>query len=236
MTALLEARNLSKNFGALKAVRGVSFSIAPGQIVGLLGPNGAGKTTTMRLLSGFLAPSEGDAFIAGFSIQQQRIQAQSKLGYLPEASPLSPDLRVGDYLPFIAGAYGLPKSACEKVVELLELQSVWRKPIDTLSKGFKRRVGLAQALIADPPALILDEPTDGLDPNQKDRVRDILRNLKNTKAILLSTHLLEEVSALCGRVLLIDRGEIKADQAVSHFDRGQDLAELFRRQAGDAHG
>ncbi len=211
---MIEAVNLSKRYGSHAAVDGVSFRVEPGQVLGFLGPNGAGKTTTMRMLSGFLTPSAGHARICGHDVALEPLAARRQLGYLPEGAPSYGEMRVGEFLKFIADVRGISggrrRQRLDDVVARLDLTSVWRQTIDTLSKGFRRRVGLAQAIIDDPPVLILDEPTDGLDPNQKHEVRGLIHAMRD-KTVVVSTHILEEVEAVCTRAIIINDGRIVAD-------------------------
>ena len=212
---MLEIRNLVKHFGPLVAVDDVSFSIGRGEVLGFLGPNGAGKSTTMKMITGFLAPTSGTAIVCGHDILNQPLQAKRQIGYLPEGAPAYPDMTPGDFLDFIAGIRGFSgeeaRSRVGLVAEVLHITDVLDQPIETLSKGFKRRVGVAQALLHDPAVLILDEPTDGLDPNQKYEMREIIAAMRPEKAIIISTHLLEEVDAVCSRAIIIARGRILAD-------------------------
>lgn len=212
---MIVAHNLAKRFGALAAVDGVSLNVAAGEVLGFLGPNGAGKTTTMRMLAGFLEPTAGSASIAGFDVVHQSIEARRRLGYLPEGAPLYGDMSVRGFLAFIAEARGFrgrdKAERIDRVVELVSLATVIDRPIETLSKGFKRRVGLAQSMLHDPPVLVLDEPTDGLDPNQKHHVRSLIRSMARDKAIIVSTHILEEVDAVCSRAVVIADGRVVAD-------------------------
>jgi ABC-2 type transport system ATP-binding protein len=212
---MLEIKNLYKHFGPLVAVDDVSFTVARGEVLGFLGPNGAGKSTTMKMITGFLAPTAGTAIICGNDIQERPLAAKRQFGYLPEGAPAYPDMTVADFLRFVAhirGYRGAEATArIDKIVELVHLNEVYEQRIDTLSKGFRRRVGVAQALIHDPPVVILDEPTDGLDPNQKHEMRGILAAMRSEKAIIISTHLLEEVEAVCSRAIIIARGRILAD-------------------------
>ena len=212
---MLIVEDLRKRFGSLEAVRGVSFTLDRGEVLGFLGPNGAGKTTTMRMIAGFLEPDAGRAIIDGADVTDARLAAQNKLGYLPEGAPAYPDMTPASFLTFIARVRGFDgrdaATHAEAAADLVELGAAARRPIETLSKGFKRRVGLAAALLHDPPVLILDEPTDGLDPNQKHAVRLLIRRLAPEKAIIVSTHILEEVDAVCTRAMIIDRGEVRAD-------------------------
>jgi len=215
MDDMIAIRNLTKRFGAITAVDDVSFNVRRGEVLGFLGPNGAGKSTTMKMLAGFLAPSAGSAAVCGFDVQQQPIQAKSRLGYLPEGAPAYPDMTPRGFLGFVAAVRGYDGAERAKriaiAVERANLQDVLEQPIDTLSKGFKRRVGLAQALIHDPEVLVLDEPTDGLDPNQKFEVRRLIETMAADKAIIVSTHILEEVEAACTRVIIIAGGRVVAD-------------------------
>jgi ABC-2 type transport system ATP-binding protein len=213
--AMIEIDGLAKNFGPVAAVRGVSLNVDKGEVLGFLGPNGAGKSTTMKMATGFLTPTAGSARICGFDVQTDPIPAQEKLGYLPEGAPAYGDMNPAAFLAFCARARGLTgdaaRTAIDSAVARTELARVMAQPIDTLSKGFKRRVGLAQAILHDPPVLVMDEPTDGLDPNQKHVVRELIREMAAEKAIIVSTHILEEVAAICTRAVIIDRGRIVAD-------------------------
>ncbi len=215
MDATLRVMNLTKSFGNFTAVNNISFSAAQGEVVGFLGPNGAGKSTTMKMIAGFLTPTSGTAYVGGYDISEQPLDAKRMLGYLPEGAPCYPDMTVKQFLSFIADIRGLSKAQKEQrfneVVNQINLQSVLYQRIETLSKGFKRRVGLAQALIHDPCVLILDEPTDGLDPNQKREVRKLIANMAKDKVIILSTHILEEVEAVCDRVVVVAAGSIILD-------------------------
>jgi ABC-2 type transport system ATP-binding protein len=212
---MLEARNLTRRFGELLAVDDLSFGVEPGTVLGFLGPNGAGKSTTMKMLTGFLTPSGGTAVIHGHDIRDDSVAARRLIGYLPEGAPLYGELTVAQLLSFVADARGIRGAArgraVAEVVARLELGAVLHQTIETLSKGFKRRVGLAQAILHDPPVLILDEPTDGLDPNQKQQVRQLIREMAPDKIIVISTHILEEVDALCNRAMIIARGRLLAD-------------------------
>lgn len=212
---MIEAKGLSRRFGDLLAVDRIDFSLEPGTVLGLLGPNGAGKSTTMKMLTGFLTPTAGTAVIYGHDIQREPMAARRRLGYLPEGAPLYEELSVLRFLEFIADARGLRGAAgrqrVNEVVDRLALIEVMGQTIETLSKGFRRRVGLAQAILHDPPALLLDEPTDGLDPNQKHEVRRLIREMAADKIIIVSTHILEEVEALCNRAMIIARGRLLLD-------------------------
>jgi ABC-2 type transport system ATP-binding protein len=213
---MIKAEGLTKHYGSLTAVDGISFKVEPGEVLGFLGPNGAGKTTTMRMFAGFVAPSAGDAEICGHSITTAPLEAKACLGYLPEGAPAYGEMRPGEFLDFVAAARGLDgaerRRRVDEAVERLNLGNVLHQRIETLSKGFKRRVGLAQAILHDPPVLILDEPTDGLDPNQKHEVRQLIAAMSANKIIVISTHILEEVDAVCNRAIIIAGGRILADE------------------------
>jgi len=212
---MIEVRNLRKSFGAKTAVNGVSFKVEMGEVLGFLGPNGAGKSTTMRMITGFIPPSEGEVFVGGFNMLDNPLPAKSLIGYLPENAPSYTDMTVLGFLGFTAELRGLRgearKRAVDRVVEMCFLESVLHQSIETLSKGFRHRTCFAQSIIHDPPVLVLDEPTDGLDPNQKHEVRTLIRKMGQTKAIVFSTHILEEVEAACSRAIIIDRGQIVAN-------------------------
>ena len=215
MTALIEAKELRKSFGELKAVDGISLHVPRGEVLGFLGPNGAGKSTTMKMLTGFLEPDSGSARIAGYDVLEQPKLAKAKLGYLPEGAPLYAEMTPRNLLLFVAGLRGFEKHEAERrtgiAVERTGLEPVLDRTIETLSKGFKRRVGLAQAIVHDPEVLIMDEPTDGLDPNQKHQIRRLIQEMAKEKAIVISTHILEEVEAVCSRAIVINKGRIVAD-------------------------
>ena len=207
---MIHVENLVKRYGPQTALAGVSFDVAKGEILGFLGPNGAGKTTTMRILTCFLPASEGVAQVAGFDVFSQSVEVRRNVGYLPESVPLYPEMRVSEYLDFRARLKRVPRARIADVVDKCALGEVVRKPIGALSKGFRQRVGLADALVANPPILILDEPTVGLDPNQIRDVRALIRDLGREHTILLSTHILPEVEMVCGRVIIIDQGRVLA--------------------------
>ena len=214
MTLLVEVKNISKSFDSFLAVDNVSFSLAKGEVLGFLGPNGAGKTTTMRILTGFLKPSAGNIKINGLNLFTNLKRSREFIGYVPEGSPLYNEMTTIDFLGFICDIRGINKDEkLSRVISLLNLNNVLLQRIDTLSKGFKRRVGLAQALIHDPKILILDEPTDGLDPNQKHEVRKLIKKLGKEKAIIISTHILEEVKAICNRTMILSNGKLLIDDA-----------------------
>ncbi len=214
---MLVVKNLRKTFGSINAVRDVSFQVEQGEVLGFLGPNGAGKTTTMRMITGFLPPTSGTAAIAGHDILQDPIAAKKQLGYLPENAPVYAEMTVWNYLAFIAEIRGYSGDALRKQIrralELCRLERVRNQTIGTLSKGYKQRVCFAQALLHDPPIMIMDEPTDGLDPNQKHLVRSMIREMAARKAIVISTHILEEVEAICSRAIIINNGAIAANGA-----------------------
>lgn len=221
MTDMIVADQLVKDFGEKRAVDQVSLTVKRGEVLGFLGPNGAGKSTTMKMLTGFLKPTSGQALIAGHDVSTASMAARKVLGYLPEGAPLYPDMTPWSLLHFCAEVRNVPSELRRRrVIESIErtnLQSVVMQSIDTLSKGFKRRVGLAQALLHDPEVLILDEPTDGLDPNQKHEVRELIREIAPDKAIIISTHILEEVDAICSRAVIIADGRVIADGAPSQL-------------------
>jgi ABC-2 type transport system ATP-binding protein len=212
---VLEVKGLTKRFGPLTAVDHVSFSVRKGEVLGFLGPNGAGKSTTMKMITGFLSPTEGTAVVQGHDVVNEPIEVKSRIGYLPEGAPLYGDMTARALLNFVAEVRGQSKAErrrrIEEVIAQVHLEEVIFRPVETLSKGFKRRVGLAQAILHDPDLLILDEPTDGLDPNQKHEVRTLLQNMAANKAIVISTHILEEVDAVCTRAMIIAHGRLLAD-------------------------
>ena len=234
---MIEAHGLSKYFGPFVAVQDASFSIPQGQVVAFLGPNGAGKTTLMRMLTGFLAPSAGRAAIAGFDVREQRIEASRRLGYLPESGPLYPDMTPLELLQFFGEARelapGTLRRRIDEVVEICALELVLEKPIGKLSRGYKQRVGLAQALLHDPDVLIMDEPTAGLDPNQIKQFRDNIQRLGRTKTLLISTHILQEVEAVADRVLLIHAGRLLYDGPRVDLEENGSLEEPFYRLTRD---
>jgi ABC-2 type transport system ATP-binding protein len=212
---MIKTEHLSKRYETVTAVEDVTFEVRPGEVLGFLGPNGAGKTTTMRMLAGFVTPTAGRASICGHDVETEPLAAKERLGYLPEGAPSYGEMRVRSFLEFIADLRRLEgsrrRARLDYVIGRLQLASVLEQSIETLSKGFRRRVGLAQAIIHDPPVLILDEPTDGLDPNQKFEVRTLINEMARDKIIVISTHILEEVDAVCNRAIIIARGRIVAD-------------------------
>jgi ABC-2 type transport system ATP-binding protein len=212
---MIDCQGLTKHYGPLRAVDDVTFKVGPGEVLGFLGPNGAGKTTTMRIVAGFLQATSGKTTVCGFDIDTQGIEAKKRIGYLPEGAPSYPEMTPRSFLEFVADARGLApakrRQRIDETIGLLHLDSVLEQSIETLSKGFRRRVGLAQAILHDPEVLILDEPTDGLDPNQKHEVRQLINSMAPNKIIVISTHLLEEVDAVCNRAIVIAHGRILAD-------------------------
>ena len=233
---MIEVKGLVKTYGAKRAVDGISFSVRKGDILGFLGPNGAGKSTTMKMITGFLRPDSGTATVGGIDVTQNPVAAREQVGYLAESAPAYPEMTVEEFLGFIAEVRGFTAKAAKKTqvdraIELTHLNTVRKQTIETLSKGYKQRVGFAQALLHDPQALVLDEPTDGLDPNQKNEVRSLIKAMASHKAVILSTHILEEVDAICNRVIIISRGRIVADEspaALRARKPGARLDEIFR--------
>lgn len=235
MHALIEIAGLTKRFGGFTAVDGVSFTLARGEVLGFLGPNGAGKSTTMKMLAGFVTPTSGSAHINGHDVQNDAVAARRDLGFLPEGAPVYPEMTVAGFLRFIARVRGYhggeARDRVDQALALATLDGVRQLPVETLSKGFKRRVGLAQALLHDPPVLVLDEPTDGLDPNQKFEVRALITRMAPDKAIIISTHILEEVEAVCSRAMIIAAGRVVADATPGELARRHPsgrLEEVFR--------
>ncbi len=222
MSRLLEIEGLTKRFGPIIAVDNISFSVDRGEVLGFLGPNGAGKSTTMKMATGYLSPTAGNITVCGNDVRRHPIEIKRRIGYLPEGAPLYGDMTPQSLLNFVCDVRKLSpdqrRRGMEHVIESLHLERVLHQPIETLSKGYKRRVGLAQAIIHDPDVLVLDEPTDGLDPNQKHEVRELLNRMASTKAIIISTHILEEVDAVCSRAIIISQGRIVADQMPSQLE------------------
>jgi ABC-2 type transport system ATP-binding protein len=213
----IEVNNISKSYGTQKALNSISFSIQKGEIVGFLGPNGAGKSTLMKILTTYLLADDGTALVNGHDVMTNAKEVQRSIGYLPEHNPLYLDLYVREYLAFNADVYSVPKSRIEEVIELTGLTPESHKKIGQLSKGYRQRVGLANALLHNPDVLILDEPTTGLDPNQLMEIRNVIKNAGKNKTVFLSTHIMQEVEAICDRVIIIDRGQIVADNKLDHL-------------------
>ncbi len=232
---MIEAKELRRSFGPVTAVDGISFSVEKGQVLGLLGPNGAGKSTAMRMLACFLRPDSGTATICGYDIQQNPIEVRKSIGYLAENVPAYNEMTVGSFLDFVCDAREIKgkarRKALDRIVPMCSIDSVYHQTIETLSKGYKRRVGLAQALIHDPGVLILDEPTDGLDPNQKHEVRKLINKMAKDKCIIISTHILEEVEAVCSRTIIIAKGKILVDSTPEQLKEKYQcsLDAVFRR-------
>lgn len=222
MSTLLEIEGLTKRFGPITAVDDITFSVERGEVLGFLGPNGAGKSTTMKMATGYLSPTAGNITVCGYDVRLHPIEAKRRIGYLPEGAPLYGDMTPNSLLNFVCDIRKLPRDqrrqGLDHAIESLHLHQVLHQPIETLSKGYKRRVGLAQAIVHDPDVLILDEPTDGLDPNQKHEVHKLLGRMASTKAIIISTHILEEVDAVCSRAIIISQGRIVADEKPSQLE------------------
>jgi ABC-2 type transport system ATP-binding protein len=225
---MIKVENLAKFFGAKRAVDGVSFSVERGEVLGFLGPNGAGKSTTMRMITGFIPPTAGSVSVGGFDVVNQPIEAKRLIGYLPENAPAYTDMTVQGFLTFAAEIRGLSgeakRKAVSRAVEMCFLQNVLHQSVETLSKGYRHRTCFAQSIIHDPDVLVLDEPTDGLDPNQKHEVRQLIRRMGEKKAIIFSTHILEEVDAVCSRAIIIDRGRIVANGTPAELRRKSEVA------------
>lgn len=218
----VEVRNLLKVYGQQKAVNNISFSVQKGEIVGFLGPNGAGKSTTMKILTGYLQQTAGEAFVCGMNVADQQLEIKKKIGYLPESNPLYHDMYVKEYLGFIADVHSIRNKAAaiSRITDLVGLTPEKSKKIGQLSKGYKQRVGLAAALIYEPEVLILDEPTTGLDPNQIVEIREVIKQQGKDKTVLFSSHILQEVEAICSRVIIINKGELVADDTVANLQTG----------------
>ena len=232
---MISIKGLTKDFGSFRAVDNISFDVKKGEVLGFLGPNGAGKSTTMKMVTGYLPITEGGAVICGSNIEEDPLKVKNKIGYLPEGAPLYGDMTTIGFLNFIAEIRGLTGEVQGKkvasAIDKLELKSVMNQPIDTLSKGFKRRVGFAQAILHEPDVLILDEPTDGLDPNQKHQVRELIKVMAPDKAIVISTHILEEVEAVCSRAVIISAGKIVFDDTPTKLKKRSSsgtLDDVFR--------
>jgi ABC-2 type transport system ATP-binding protein len=236
---LIELRELRKSYGGVEAVHGVSFTAETGSVLGLLGPNGAGKTTIMKILTGYHFPSSGQALVDGLDVSEEPVAVKRRVGYLPESVPLYQDLSVAEYLDFAADARGLSgperRAAIERAVSSCGLSGVYRKRVEELSKGYKQRTGLAQAILHDPPILILDEPTTGLDPNQIIEIRELIRSLGQSKTVILSTHILQEVEAICSRVIILNEGRVAAQGAPAEIGetlKGEERIRLRLRSPG----
>ncbi|WP_415062766.1 ABC transporter ATP-binding protein [Bdellovibrio sp.] len=225
---MIQVRDLTKDYGSRRAINKLNFSISKGDVVGFLGPNGAGKSTTMKIITGFMAPSQGSASVAGFDVFESPLEVKKRIGYLPETPPVYGDMYVRDYLRYVAALKQVPKDKIEKSVDMAiektNLGEVQKRLIQHLSKGFKQRVGIAQAIVSDPEVLILDEPTVGLDPKQVAEIRDLIKSLKGQHTIILSTHILPEVEATCEKVIIINKGEIVAEDSIHNLatmEKGQ---------------
>lgn len=228
----ISIQNLTKVYNEQKALDNVSLEINKGEIVGLLGPNGAGKSTMMKIITCFIPPTKGNVKVCGYDIFDNPMDVRKKIGYLPEQNPLYLDMYVREFLDFIAGVHGLGKQKKERIEQMIEMTGLTKevnKKIGTLSKGYRQRVGIAQAMIHDPEVLILDEPTSGLDPNQLVEVRDLIKNAGKDKTVLLSTHIMQEVEAVCDRTIIINNGQVVADDNTKHLASGQSLETIFRK-------
>lgn len=228
----ISIQNLTKLYNEQKALDNVSLEINNGEIVGLLGPNGAGKSTMMKIITCFIPPTKGSVKVCGYDIFDNPMDVRKKIGYLPEHNPLYLDMYVREFLDFIAGVHGLGKQKKERIEQMVEMTGLTKevnKKIGTLSKGYRQRVGIAQAMIHDPEVLILDEPTSGLDPNQLVEVRDLIKNAGKDKTVLLSTHIMQEVEAVCDRTIIINNGQVVADDNTKHLASGQSLETIFRK-------
>ncbi|MCH2677835.1 MAG: ABC transporter ATP-binding protein [Alphaproteobacteria bacterium] len=236
MSVLIEVDKLTKSFGPFIAVDNISFSLKRGEVLGFLGPNGAGKTTTMRMITGFLSPTKGSIKVCDNDVAKYPLEIKEKIGYVPEGAPLYGEMTVLNFLKFIADVRKIPKTkkddAIDSAIKKLGLELVLFQQLETLSKGYKRRVGLSQAILHDPDVLILDEPTDGLDPNQKHEVRKLIKEMASTKAIIISTHILEEVDAVCTRAMIIAKGRMIIDKSPKELlvgsPKGSTLDDVFR--------
>ena len=236
MAETIKISNLSKNFGDIRAVDNLSFSAKAGEIIALLGPNGAGKSTLMNMITGYLAPTSGQIEILGRSISDAPLAAKNVIGFLPEGAPLYPDLSVRNFLNYMAELRGFSaadkKKRIEEIAALANIDTVMEQKIETLSKGYLRRVGFAQSILSDPPLLLLDEPTDGLDPNQKEHIRSLINRMGKNKTILISTHLLEEAQTICNRIIIINKGQIVADGCLNDIlkqNKTDSLEKVFKK-------
>lgn len=232
MSITIETRQLNKDYGTIKAINEFSFTASQGEIIALLGPNGAGKSTLMNMITGYLAPTSGDILVLGKNINDNTLLAKEAIGFLPEGSPLYPDLSVKSFLKYMSDLRGVPASRLNEVANIANITNVLDQKIETLSKGYLRRVGFAQSILSDPPILLLDEPTDGLDPNQKAHIRDLINKMRLNKTILISTHLLEEAETICTRIILINKGRMMADGTCADIlaqSHSSTLPEAFRK-------
>ena len=232
MPSAIEIKRLTKDYGNLRAVDNLNLKAETGEIIALLGPNGAGKSTLMNMITGYLAPTAGNIFILGRNIRDWPLESKASIGFLPEGAPLYPDMSVKSFLQYMAELRGLPPTRVEEAAAAANIIPVLRQKIETLSKGYLRRVGFAQSILSGPPILLLDEPTDGLDPNQKTHIRGLINRMGQEKTILISTHLLEEAETVCSRIILMNRGKIMADGSCADIIKGsksQNLAEAFRK-------
>lgn len=228
----LKVEDLCKNYGEIQASKDLNFSAHRGDIIALLGPNGAGKSTLMNMIAGYLSPTSGYIEVLGKNIAQFPLFAKENIGFLPEGSPLYADLSVKRFLLYMAQIRGLNIQSVNKAAQVANIENVMKQKIDTLSKGYQRRVGFAQSILSNPPILLLDEPTDGLDPNQKDYMRSLIKNMAADKTILISTHLLEEAQTVCNRIILLDNGTIRADDTLGEIlknTKSENIAEAFRK-------
>lgn len=228
----LKVENLCKDYGEIRASDNLNFQAYKGDIIALLGPNGAGKSTLMNMIAGYLAPTSGKIAVMGKDIAVYPLKSKENIGFLPEGAPLYPDLSVKRFLKYMAELRGVNKKRLNEVIEQANIKEVLNQKIETLSKGYQRRVGFAQSILSNPPILLLDEPTDGLDPNQKDYIRALIKQMAENKTILISTHLLEEAETVCNRIILIDKGKIKADGDLTQIlkiAKVKTLPEAFRK-------
>lgn len=237
---MIEVRNLTKRYGDLVAIENISFTAQRGEVLGLLGPNGAGKTTTMRIITGFLAPTSGTVQIEGFDILQQSLEVRKRIGYLPEIPPLYHDMTVRPYLEFVGRIRGIPRAelsgATDRALDRCGLTHVARRVLGHLSKGYRQRVGLAQAIIHEPHVLVLDEPTIGLDPRQIREIRSLVRDLAAERTVILSTHILQEVTQICQKVVIINEGRVAVEDRIEHLTEHGTLEEVFMRYISRVHG
>lgn len=228
----VSVENLNKYYGNIKASNNINFNAHKGDVIALLGPNGAGKSTLMNMIAGYLAPTSGKIEVLGKDISLYPLRAKANIGFLPEGAPLYPDISVKMFLKYMAELRGIKKDCLSSVIEKANIKEVLNQKIETLSKGYQRRVGFAQSILSNPPILMLDEPTDGLDPNQKDYIRALIKQMATDKTIIISTHLLEEAETVCNRIILIDKGKIKADgklEDILRIAKVKNLSEAFRK-------